>query len=297
MKHPPLPLSQSREFERCCNRLGIPVQRHDWTGGTCLLQTRAFPMIGPVHLISRGPVSTEPEHHAEHITDILSTLKGPLLLNLEKGTRPARALRVLEGARLAVLDLHPQDRMRANLSQKWRNQLNKAERENLTILDQPLNATQHSWFLDAEAAQQRQRKYRSHPSAFLLAFAEANKGQARLLTAISDAGTAAAILIFRHGRMATYQAGVTTDIGRSVNAHNILLWQAMCDLQERGYQQLDLGRADLTQGLTHFKLGTGARTISLSGSFVLHRWVSPKKPRSDAGAPRSLQDVPKGVQL
>lgn len=297
MTYPPLPLPQSREFERCCELLEIPVQRHDRSDATCLVQTRHFPVIGPVNLISRGPVSSAPDSNSGHISEIIRDLKGPLCLNLPIGSRPPRAWRVLEGSKLALLDLKSPAQMRAGLAQKWRNQLNKAERQNLTVIDQPLDAQKHAWFLNAEAAQQKQRRYRNHPTGFLLAYAKANKGQARLYTAIGDAGTAAAILILRHGRMATYQAGVTTESGRKLNAHNLLLWRAMCDLQKRGYEQLDLGRADLNKGLTHFKLGTGARTETLIGSFLMHRWAMPKiKPPQPIKAGLSL-DVPEASRI
>ena len=265
-----LPLPQSHEFERCCALLNLTTHRQSWSKGTCLVQTRTLPLLGSVNLISRGPISPRSEDQAGRITDLVATLKGPVLLNLERGPRPSRAWRLMDGKTLAVLRLIEPGKMRARLSQKWRNQLKKAERSSLTVVDQPLDKARHNWFLTAEAEQQKSRGYRSHPTGFLLAYAQANRGQARVLTVLENGTPIAAVLIFKHGRMATYQAGVTTARGRQLNAHNLLLWQAMCRLQQLGFTELDLGRLDLAPGLAHFKRGTGAAELSLSGSYILH---------------------------
>ena len=68
--------------------------------------------------------------------------------------------------------------------------------------------------------------------------------------------------------MATYQAGVTTEVGRRMNAHNLILWTIMTDLQKRRVRQLDLGRADLSDGLTRFKTRAGARIEPLPGTYL-----------------------------
>ena len=49
-----------------------------------------------------------------------------------------------------------------------------------------------------------------------------------LLRARKDGRDIAAVLIFIHGKAATYQIGWTSpDLGRKCNAHHFLLWQAM----------------------------------------------------------------------
>lgn len=119
-------------------------------------------------------------------------------------------------------------------------------------------------------AQQKTRKYRNFPVGFLLAYAAANKGQARLYTAMREGQPVAGMLVLKHGRMATYQAGIMMAEGRQSCAHNLLLWRIMCDLQRRQVVQLDLGRTDLFVGLRRFKIATGARTETLPGSFLSH---------------------------
>ena len=108
---------------------------------------------------------------------------------------------------------------------------------------------------------------------FLLAYSAVNKGQARLYTAMNGRDPVAAMLVLQHGNMATYQAGFSDDAGRKRCAHNLILWQVMCDMQRKGVRHLDLGRADLSEGLRRFKSGAGARLEILAGTFwVRGRW-------------------------
>nr|WP_070959605.1 GNAT family N-acetyltransferase [Hyphomonas sp. Mor2] len=266
-----LPLTQSEAYERTLKALGLPVQRIASVGGTCLVQSRKLPVLGAVNLVSRGPVMSPDAHRRAFIRSVRAAVRGPLIINAPLEGAGV-GLKIMQGAELAMIDLLAPDQMRARLHQKWRNQLKKGEKSSLAVIDQPLDGKRHAWFLDAEQAQQLTRKYRAHPTGFLLAFASANPGQARLYTAMLGQQPVAAMLVLKHGAMATYQAGVTTEAGRKQCAHNLLLWRIMCDLQKRGMRQLDLGRADLSTGLRRFKRGTGARIETLPGTFLSWRW-------------------------
>ncbi|MEO0606912.1 MAG: GNAT family N-acetyltransferase [Pseudomonadota bacterium] len=281
-----LPLTQSEAFERTCAVLNVPVQRFDSAAGTCLVQSRKLPLLGPFHLASRGPVFREGADDPAWASAIKRALRGPLFVNAplqaEGRGGPIGGWRLLGGAELAQVDLTEAVKMRGALHQKWRNQLKKAESGPLRVIDQPLDARKHAWFFEAEREQQKSRGYRAYPAAFLLAYAAANKGQARLYTALLGGQPVAAMLILKHGRMATYQAGVTRAEGRKHCAHNLLLWRAMTDLNRKQYAVLDLGRADLSEGLRRFKSGTGARIQTLPGTYLLHSWVpgASRKPAS-----------------
>lgn len=276
-----LPLPQSEAFERTCARLGLTVQRVTTAAGTCLVQTRKLPVLGTFNLISRGPVLRQGVPVRPFLDQVRQRLKGPLVVNAATPDAAIGGLKIAKGAALAILDLQDPAAMRQGLDQKWRNQLKKAEGAGLTVTDQPLDASRHRWFLDAEMAQQKTRKYRNFPIGFLLAYAAANKGQARLYTALREGQPVAGMLVLKHGGMATYQAGIITPEGRQRCAHNLLLWRIMCDLQRRQVVQLDLGRADLSAGLRRFKIATGAQIETLPGSFLTHAGfglIRPKRP-------------------
>lgn len=282
------PLNQSEAFERTCRKLGLLVRRFSTEHGTCLVQQRKWPLIGTLNLISRGPVMQDLAETQAFLSDVRREVKGPLIVNAIEGMDRIDGLNIAAGAELVLLDLSSPELMRARLHQKWRNQLCKAERSRLQVTNEALDPLQHRWFLKAEAEQQTTRRYKSYPAGFLLAYATANKGHARVYTASLHGEPLAAMLFLKHGGMATYQAGVTSAGGRAQCAHNLLLWQAMTDLQQIGIRQLDLGRADLSPGLRRFKAGTGARFQRLSGSFLYSTWLTPRFfSRSSAAAIRT----------
>ncbi|MCH9750703.1 MAG: GNAT family N-acetyltransferase [Alphaproteobacteria bacterium] len=273
------PLPQSEAFERTCKMLGLPVRRIEDEGTTCLIQMRKVPLIGSINLISRGPVWSSDTPRTDYLNRVREEVKGPLAINAPSGAE-APGFKLLSGAALAILDLMNPNAMRARLHQNWRNQLKKAEQSSLRVINQPIDAQNHKWFFEAERTQQRSRKYRSHPPGFILAYAAANKNQARLYTAMHENEPVAAMLVLKHGLMATYQSGVTTEQGRSLCAHNLILWTIMSDLQKRGIQQLDLGRADLSDGLTRFKVRSGARIEKLPGTYLSFR--QPRSGKSES---------------
>lgn len=273
------PLTQSEAFEKTCQSLGLAVQRFETSRGTCLVQSRKLPLLGRINLISRGPIARDKGAAQELIEQARAEIRGPLFVNATSAPVQAGGFRLISGAELALIHLDQPDEMRARMGQKWRNQLCKAERSDLTILNQSLDAERHKWFLAAEAEQQRSQRYSSYPAGFLLAYAAANKGDARVFTAQLQGQSVAAMLMLRHGTMATYQAGVTTPEGRRHCAHNLLLWQMMCDHERHGGTILDLGRADLSPGLRRFKLGSGAETEHLAGTYWMPSWRANRRGR------------------
>ncbi len=262
------PLAQSLEFEKACRVLDLPVRRFENALGSCLVQTRKLPVFGNMNLISRGPVLKETGQTRSFLSEVRHQLRGRFVVNAGAGRDKVGGIKFAKGADLAILDVKPEDEARASLHQKWRNQLKKAEKSPLVVINQALNPNKHMWFLEAEHKQQKSQGYKNYPAPFLLAFAAANKGKARLFSAVNAGKPVAAMLVFNHGRMATYQAGVTTPEGRAHCAHNLILWNIICELKKRNVEQLDLGRADLSPGLRRFKLGVGARVETLQGSFL-----------------------------
>lgn len=284
-----LPLTQSEEFERTCRQIGVPVRRVTAVGGTCLIQSRRLPVVGTFNLISRGPVLRDRHSGPAIWQQVRAAARGPVAINAPMVAERPPGVKLARGAELAIIDLRDADQMRSGLHQKWRNQLKKAEQSPLTVINQPLDARRHAWFLDAEQAQQKARRYKAYPTSLMLAYAAANTGQARLYTAMLGTRPVAAMLIFKHGLMATYQAGVTTEEGRQYCAHNLVLWTVMRDLERCKFLQLDLGRADLSAGLRRFKCGAGARVEALAGTYLsLPRIIGRRsRPEIEAAAARN----------
>ncbi|MFZ5961317.1 GNAT family N-acetyltransferase [Thalassococcus sp. BH17M4-6] len=279
---PPIPLLQSPEFARTLTALGLPVRRHQGCFGpgssaVWQVQSRRLAVLGPVDLISRGPVWDGPPRMAAWLQALPRSR--PLILNAgtacPNGLRDAGFWPLITPASLAILDLQDPTLMRAALHQKWRNRLVRAEGAGLQVTQGPLSPGH--WLLSAEVAQQRSKRYRGLPAGTWLPFAMANPGKAQVVEARDRDGPVAAALILRHGAMATYQIGVSTDSGRRSNAMNLVLWRAICALADVGVRQLDLGavNTDDAPGLARFKLGTGAQIHRLGGTWLYARALAP----------------------
>lgn len=203
--------------------------------------------------LGRTPVILSPDHPCPELIEI-------------------GALPLISPAAVAVLNLQKTAAERqAALHQKWRNRLTRAQSNRLEIRRQTMPQDKDHWLLTADAAQQRQRGYRSWPIALTLAYAQANKGQAKLFQAFEGGTPIAAILILRHGLRASYHIAHATARGKALSAHNLLIWEAMSWLATEGCQQLELGviNTEEAPGLARFKLGTGADLQQLGGTWVL----------------------------
>jgi lipid II:glycine glycyltransferase (peptidoglycan interpeptide bridge formation enzyme) len=81
----------------------------------------------------------------------------------------------------------------------------------------------------------------------------------------------AGMLFLIHGQAATYQIGWTTPTGRETNAHHLMLWRGIEELQQRGVRLLDLGGVNTQRsaGMARFKIATGGAVLQLAGSYLL----------------------------
>ena len=176
-----------------------------------------------------------------------------------------------EGYRTLWLDLTASlEALRAGLHQKWRNRLRQSERQGMRCETRTDKAA-FDWLLPRYLADRKAKRYRGPSSAMLSAMADSFSIQndMLLLRAHLDGDTVAAILLFLHGRAATYQIGWSNSQGRKSAATNFLLWQAIEILKERGIDWFDLGgiHPDAAPGLTHFKSGLGGTAYQTIGAY------------------------------
>ena len=170
------------------------------------------------------------------------------------------------------LDLSPsKEDLRADLKSKWRNMLNKAEKQDMQIAFTD-DVKELPLILKHYEIDKRKKGY-SGPSVPLLrdlaAYFNSSKnvliGKATL-----DNKLIAAIVIFVHGRSATYQIGWSSDDGRKNAAHNALLWNAMCELKDRHIQYFDLGgiNDETAKNVKRFKEGMGGALSISPGHYI-----------------------------
>ena len=157
-----------------------------------------------------------------------------------------------------------EETLKANLRKNWRNQLTKAQKSGV---EYTLDTTGQyfQWLIKFYNFDKKTKGYDGPSVQLLEAMAKVYVplGDMLILRAMHEGRAVAGIMIFCHGRGATYQVGWNTQEGRKTGAHNVLLWQAMLHLKTHGIQQFDLGGINDTksQNLTTFKSGLGGHHI------------------------------------
>ena len=183
--------------------------------------------------------------------------------------------RIMSGYTTVMLDIsRPLDVLRANLDGRWRQPLHRAEKSELNVQRMGTNPGQYRWLLDAEMQQRVDRGLEGMPLVWFERYAESRKQPSRnLLSLRADVGRerVAGMMFLIHGAAATYQVGWTSDAGRDLHAHNLMLWRAIEELRERGVRSLDLGGVNTQRsaGVARFKMATGGTVRQLAGSYFL----------------------------
>ena len=180
----------------------------------------------------------------------------------------------MTGHATVMIDLdRPEAELRSELDGKWRNRLVAAEASELSVHRIGTNPGQYRWLLDQEEAQRQTKGLAGLPLNFYEPYIGSRQQPSQCVLSLrADLGRerVAAMMFLIHGQAATYQVGWASDAGRDLNAHNLLLWQAMLELRSRGVKRLDLGGVNTVRsaGLARFKIGTGGQVLTLAGTYL-----------------------------
>lgn len=166
-----------------------------------------------------------------------------------------------------LVDLSPPvEALRKRLNQKWRNQLNRAEKNDLT-LEVSDSAAAYQAFLPLYAGMWARKQFDS--TVDVAEFGRMQPllaGAARLQTflARSQGQVVGALVCSLMGNTAIYLLGATNERARELKAAYFLQWQAMLWLKQRGATQYDLGGIDsvANPGGYHFKSGFGGVEVT-----------------------------------
>jgi hypothetical protein len=180
------------------------------------------------------------------------------------GLRPESCL---GSYRTIVVDLRPAaEALRKRFDQKWRNQLNRAEKNGLVLeVSDGLEAYREFVRL-YEAMWERKRFDTSVDVHEFARIQELLSGPARMQTflARSNGQPVGALVFSLMGDTAIYLLGATNERARELKAAYFLQWQAMLWLRERGACWYDLGGIDpgANPGGYHFKSGLGGNEVT-----------------------------------
>jgi hypothetical protein len=237
-------------------------------------------------LCSRGPIwlqALSGSDKAQSYKAIGQSIPLPglrfLMITPDEPQSPALGLphlrRIMTGYATVMLDISkPMAELRTNLDPRWRSPLSGAEKSELSIHRMGTNPGQYRWLLDAEMQQRVTRGFQGYPDIWFERYAESRKQPSKnILSLRADVGRdrVAAMMFVLHGEAATYQVGWTSDAGRDLHAHHLILWKAIEELKERGIRQLDLGGVNTgrSAGIARFKMATGGVVKVLAGSYLL----------------------------
>lgn len=251
--------------------------------GVAQIHLRSFFNVFTLATVMRGPVwareDIAPELKTAAYREIRESLPviGPHLLLImpedsdDSAEKAARLRRVVSSYHTALIDLHQdEEALRAAMSQKWRNRLRAAEKQNIRISTIGRRPNQYEWLLAHEREQRKRNRYMAMSTDFVSVFQKnAGKHSLLMLQAEHEKERIGGLMFLRHGANATYHIGWTSDAGKSLNVNNLMLWEAMRRLKEDGVHTLDLGGIDTnyTPGLARFKLGAGGRLHSQCGTY------------------------------
>lgn len=262
-----LPLQQHPYFAAALAKNGVSVIL-----GDPIVTQRRFGHLGTLRMVSRGPVwADDPDERLQCYAALRRA--GVQIINAEhpddRILRAAGYRQIVTPAHVAEVDLTRPDALAA-MSGKWRNRLFRAKGHGLSVTHRPFDRLRDHWLLQADAAQQGVKGFRNYPARITRGYAAEGKGATSLFLVDGAHGPLAALLFLNHAPRATYHIGWSSDEGRALNLHNLLMAHAIAHYRTRHFERLDLGQIDTrtAPGLARFKLGCGAEPRKLGGTWL-----------------------------
>lgn len=172
--------------------------------------------------------------------------------------------------RTIVLDLTPTlEALRKGLDQKWRNQLNRAEKNGLVILEG--SGTEHyEVFLKLYQDMWSRKKFDTSVDVeeFGRIAADLPEGLKMRILICEDKGVpVSGIVCSTIGNMGIYLLGATSEAGLNSKGAYLLQWNMIKWLKENGRKYYDLGGIDPEKnpGVYHFKCGFSGDDVTRLG--------------------------------
>jgi len=175
--------------------------------------------------------------------------------------------------RTFLLDLAPPlEELRRNLDKKWRNQLSRAEKNNLTVT----TGTSAELFQRFRSIYEEMWKRKAFETSVNIAqFQEiqqslAETEQFRILICEEKGVPVAGLIASAMGDSAIYLLGATSDEGLTAKGAYLLQWNLVQWMKENGTRWYDLGGIDPERnpGVYHFKKGFAGSDMSHISPFV-----------------------------
>jgi FemAB family len=177
-----------------------------------------------------------------------------------------------ESFRTIVVDLRPDiGTIRRGLEQKWRNQLNRAERNGLVVdsSDAPDAFSRFEQLYEQMVA--RKRLAAQDVGTFRRVQTLLPQGQKmQVFICKENDQPVAGVVVSTVGHTGVYVLGATNDLGMKCKAAYLLQWHAIEYLKGQGFLHYDLGgiNPQTNPGVYHFKRGFGGEQMDYISPYV-----------------------------
>jgi len=176
--------------------------------------------------------------------------------------------------RTLLLDLTPSlEELRKHLDQKWRNQLNRAEKNDLTIRE---GTDPEDFQVFTEIYQSMRSRKKFDTTVDVNEFARIQQrlpGRQRMkvMNCLQQGTPVAGIVCSAMGKSAVYLLGATGENGLNAKGTYLLQWAMIKWLKQSGIHHYDLGGIDPERnpGVYHFKRGLAGQEVSYIGQISL----------------------------
>ena len=172
--------------------------------------------------------------------------------------------------RTRLVDLtRPEEELWSDLRSKWRQYVNKARRDGVTVEDVGAEGLDDFYRIYVETAERAGFIHRAR-SAYADVFGAFDRAErARLLTArLADGTPVATLMLLTCGRRVIEPYGGMTQAGADSRANYLLKWEAIRSSRERGFALYDMWGLS-HPGIEQFKAGFGGREVTYVGGRAL----------------------------
>jgi hypothetical protein len=275
----------------------VEIDRSGARIGVAGLRIKSAPIPGAgLAFVSAGPllrVGFDADASMRDLTDVVGSLAGEyvrrrgLTLRLAPPIGPVdRCVRIgaaLERMgfvasthapryRTILVDLAPEPAaIRGALAQKWRNQLNGAERNGIVVeFGRDADAVERFRPLFGEMLSRKGFDTELGPDFYAQVQRAASEGDRLVVATAMQGGADVAGAVVDLGReTATYILGATTEAGMKCKAAYALHWRILMEARSAGCRWYDLGGIDPegNPGVHHFKEGFGGVDVTAPGPY------------------------------
>ena len=176
----------------------------------------------------------------------------------------------VQPTRTRVIDLSaPEDALWADLRKKWRQYVNRARAQGVTVQDVEGDRLEDFHRIMVETASRTGTHIRALSAYRDVWEAYRPIGMARLLFACDKAGAPqAALFLLRCGTRMVEPYGGMTGAGAESRANYLVKWEAIRTSREQGATSYDMWGL-VNPGIAHFKAGFGGREVRTIGAWDL----------------------------